>query len=432
MMFTQPVLKKLLLALVGLFACGVASAAEDSSAVIADKPAQRRATINTAPGAKPATVMVSPAAGTSAPAFRLGGVTAYPGFGLVMKSDSNISRVGDADPAKLSSKIAVLSPSLVLQAQMDADTYLLAYAADIARYSNSSPDNYVDQQFIGLAELGLSMRATLKIQPEYMIGHDDRGSTFGTPTVEPNTWHSTGLNGSFSYGAEEARGHVVLDLGYTAYQYQNNRTVTADYDKKLTSVGGTIYFRVQPKTSLLANAKLTNISYKQIGPIPDGNEQRFLVGVKWEATAQTTGEVKIGQLQKKFDSIFPSYTGGSWEGDVRWSPVSFVNVDLVSSRQTNETTLLGSSTILLSNSGANVAFDLSDRVTLHAKGYRSKEDFVGANRVDHTNTWGLKVEYNFRSWLVFSTEYTNSAKTSNDALNDYSRNIFMLSVRTVL
>lgn len=369
---------------------------------------------------------------SAAPVIQLGGVSAYPGLSVIEKSDSNIFRLPGADSTKRSSMITVLSPSVVLQAEKATDTYSLAYNADIGRYSNSSADNYVDQKFIGLAELGLTTSSTLNIQPEYLIGHDDRGSTFGTATTEPSVWHSSGLSGTFSYGAEEARGHVVLDLGYTDRQYMNNRTETIAYDKKLTSVGGTFYFLVQPKTSLLVSAKHTGISYKQTGSILNGNEQRLRVGVKWEATAQTSGEVQIGQVQKKFDSTWQTYTGGSWEGAVRWSPVSYVNVDLISSRQPSETTLAGSSTILVSNSGMNAAYDLNDRVTLHANGYQLKEDFVGASRVDHTKTFGLKAEYKLRSWLIGGAEYTNSAKTSSNPLNDYKRNIFMLSVRSVL
>ena len=399
-MFKKFELKSLMLAMAGLFVCGVASAAADED--------------------------------SSAPAYRIGGVTIYPGMGIVLMSDSNISRLPDAAPNRRSSKVMVLSPSVALQARKNAHVFSLDYIADIGRYSNSSADNYVDQQFIGLAELGLTTRSTLKIKPEYEIGHDDRGSTFGTPTAEPNTWHSTSLDGSFSYGAEEARGQAVLDLGYIDHQYQNNRAVTIAYDKTLTSVGGTIYFRVQPKTSLLMHAKHTDISYKLTGSLLSGKEDRYMVGVKWEATAQTTGEVKIGQLQKKFDSTLPSYSGGSWEGDVRWSPVSYVNVDMVSSKYPSESTLAGSSTILISNSGANVAYDLNDRVTLHANGYRMKEDFVLANRADHTNTYGLKAEYKFRSWLIAGADYTSSAKSSSISLNDYKRNIFMLSLRSVL
>jgi hypothetical protein len=87
---------------------------------------------------------------------------------------------------------------------------------------------------------------------------------------------------------------------------------------------------------------------------------------------------------------------------------------------------------LVSMSGANFAYDLNDRVTLHANGYQTFEEFVGADRLDRTNSFGLKAEYKFRSWLLGGVEYTSNVKTSSDPLNDYTRNIFMLSLRTVM
>ena len=42
------------------------------------------------------------------------------------------------------------------------------------------------------------------------------------------------------------------------------------------------------------------INYKSNLSTLDGNEQRVMIGAKWEATAQTSGEVKVGQLKKKY------------------------------------------------------------------------------------------------------------------------------------
>ena len=400
-MVSQFELKTSLLLLAGLFVFGTAAAAE-----------------------------IDPAA----PAIDFGGFSLYPGLGLAEKSDSNILRLNDADPNKKSSRITILSPSVDMRAKQSGNEYSLDYGADIGRYSNSSIDNYIDQRLLGLVNLGLSTRSTLNIQPEYKIGHDDRGTTYGgfTAMTEPNTWRSSGLKGSFAYGAEEARGQAVFDLGYNNRQYQNNRTVTTAYDRKLTKIGGTFYLRVQPKTQLLVNAKHTGISYADSASLLSGNELSLMVGVKWEASAQTSGEVRAGQLRKSFDTTYPTYTGGSWEGNVRWTPVTYINVDALTSRQPVETTLTGSSAIMVSNSGANVGYDLNEQLTMNVNGYQMKEDFVGAGRNDTTKIFGLKAEYKFRSWLVGAAELTNSKKTSSDPLNDYKRNIFMLSLRTVL
>jgi hypothetical protein len=370
-----------------------------------------------------------------APVIRLGGVSAYPGIGLTERHDSNITQATDSGGSpRISSSVAVLSPALVVETEQAANKYSFTYSADIGRYSSSSADNYADHHYLGLAEFGLSSSAILKLQPEYLIGHDDRGSTFETNLVpEPNKWHSTLLLGTFDYGAEEARGHLVVDMGYTAIKYQNNASVTDAYSRKLTSAAGTLYVRVLPKTSLLVNAKHTGISYDDPVSTLSGNEQMLRAGVKWEATAQTSGEIKVGKLQKNFDSSSATqYSGGSWEADMNWSPVPYVNVDLSTSKEATETTLLGSSAIMLSNTGANLSYELNDRITLRANGYQLKQDFVGASRSDSTNTFGLKAEYKIRKWLIGGAEYSNSVKSSNDANNDFKRNIFTLSVRTAL
>lgn len=367
-----------------------------------------------------------------APVVRFNGVSAYPGVKLTGKSDSNIAQLPDDDPGKISSNVVVLSPALVLEGERAASKYSFTYSADLGRYSNSTADNYADHQLLGLAEFNLSSSSTLKIQPEYLIGHDDRGTTFGATTSEPNLWHSTLLLGAYDYGAEEARGHLVVDMGYTDIKYQNNPDTTLFYNRKLTSAGGTLYVRVLPKTSLLVNAKHTGISYKS-NPDLSGNEQLLRAGVKWEATAQTSGEIKVGKQRKNFDSnLSTPYSGGSWEADVLWSPVPYINVDIVTSKEANETTLASSSAMILSNTGAQLTYDLNDKITLTANGYQLKQDFVGYPRSDKTNTFGLKAEYRLRRWLIGGAELSNSAKTSNEAGNDYKRNIFMLSVRTAL
>ncbi len=368
---------------------------------------------------------------STAPAYRFNGVTTYPGLGVVLKNDSNILRLNDADPNKISSRVTILSPSVLFQSKQDANVYSLSYNADLGRYSSSSADNFTDQKVLGQAELGLSSRANLNIEPVFQIGHDDRGSTYAT-TLVPNIWHSAGLTSSFAYGAEAAMGKTIVDIGMTDRKYQNNRTVTTAYDRKLSNVAATFFWRALPKTSLLVNVKHTGIAYSDPTSVLNGNELYLLAGAKWEATAQTTGEFKVGQLKKKFDKSFPSYSGASWEGIVRWSPLSFVNVDFITYKQPVETTLTGSSAIMVGSSGADVSYRLNEQLTLHTNGYQLKEDFIGAGRNDSTNTFGFKAEYKIRSWLIGGAEYTHSAKTSTNPLNDYKRNIIMLSVHSVL
>lgn len=384
-----------LLLVSGLMVCGLANAAEESAA----------------------------------PSFKLGNVDVIPGLGVAVMNDSNIYRQTNAT----ASTISVVSPSVVFKADKEELTTSLAYLVDIGSYTKDTADNYVDQKVLGEAAFELNSRNTLKFTPSYVIGHDARGSTFGAATTEPNKWSGAGVGAVWNYGAEEAMFRSVLDVGYDARSYDNNRAVTTAYDKTLTTVAGTAYFRVMPNTSLLLHAKNTGINYKDSTSLLDGGEQRLMAGLKWDASAQTTGEIKVGQLQKKYSSSTnTATTNTSWEGLVSWSPLSYLSVDLNSSKAPVETTLANTKAINVSNTGLTVNYDLNDRVTFIANGSQVKEEFVGVARSDSTDNYGVKAEYKIRNWLIGEAGYTSSTKTSNAANADFKKAIFSVGIRSAL
>ena len=84
----------------------------------------------------------------------------------------------------------------------------------------------------------------------------------------------------------------------------------------------------------------TDIDYLLSNP-NSGREIRYYAGVTWEATAATTGTVKLGRLERKFDGGQPKFTGPSWEAAVFWSPRTYSKFDLYTARFTTEASGLG-------------------------------------------------------------------------------------------
>ncbi len=370
--------------------------------------------------------------GSDAPVLRSGGVDIYPGFALAEKSNDNLFK---SDIRKKSSMITVLSPSVLMQAQSGANIYSLAYKADLARYAQSTADNYDDQNLSANAELAFSSRATLLITPQLKLGHDDRGSTYSAPTATPNKWDNTGLAGSFTYGSEESIGRIQLDADAYSIRYRNNRTVTSVFDRDMSDVGGTFYYRVSPKVYAFAQLTDTRISYVDTAATLSGKEQRILLGATWKATAQTSGSFKAGQLHKKFDFAGrPDFTGTSWEGSVRWSPREFARVDWITGRKSTESTGVGDF-VWLTNNALDLGYDLSEQTTLHLNAGWLTEDFAQSGRSDSTNFYGFKADYRLRKWLVLGAEYSHAVKTSTGFTGvspNYTGNIFGVSIRSEL
>ncbi|MBY0579298.1 MAG: outer membrane beta-barrel protein [Burkholderiales bacterium] len=362
-------------------------------------------------------------------AVPLGPIQAYPSVGLALKSDDNIFM---SNANKKSSTIEVLSPIVKLVAQNRDDIYGLTYRADLGRYSSSSADNYNDQSLVGKADIVASTRAAFRLQPEYLLQHDPRGSTYGAGTAVPNRWREAGISGVFYYGSEGAKGRVEVAAGYHATKYLNNRNLTVAYDKKITDLGGTFFYRVMPKTSLLFEAKNSKIAYDLAGSTLNSNQRDLLVGAKWEATAKTTGDFRIGQVQKKYDSgTRSSFTGMGWNGLVQWDAKPYSRVTLDLSRMPVETTLAGSNFIWTTSSTADWAYDWNDRITSHLSYNQYSEDFKGLGLGTKTNNYGMGVDYRMRRWLKTSLNWANSVKTVNQAAYsnfNYDRNIVMLTL----
>lgn len=374
------------------------------------------------------------AAETGAAGIAWGPVSVYPSLGFAMENDDNIYL---SNIIRQSSVVNVVSPAVRFEAHHHGDIYALTYHADLGRYNSANNNNYNDQHLVGQFNVGLSMRAAIKLRPEYSLGHDPIGTTYGGFTSVPNRWRNTGISGVFGYGAENAKGRIELSAGTLITKYLNNRFLTYAYDKTTDNAGATFFYRVMPKTSLLFEASDTRYVYDSpTSLIPNNSVRNYLVGAKWEATAKTTGDFRIGQVQQRYDGgVIPNYTGTGWSGTIQWNPKTYSKVKLDLSRQPLQTTLVGTNLYLVTSSTVDWAYDLNSRFTSHLNYNRYTEDFGGLGLLTKNNSYGIGMDYRMRRWLKTSLSWTNWSKTANQiAFNyfDYNRNVVMLTLTGTL
>jgi hypothetical protein len=359
----------------------------------------------------------------------VGPLMAYPGVNFVAGHDDNLFY---SNLNKRGSSLTVLSPYVTLEGKPGPHKFDLTFQVDDGRYYNSTADNYTDYGLLGRGELVFSGRAGLKLRAEARHGHDPRGSTDRAVTGSPDEYDNSGVDGVFAYGAPGAQGRIEVDAGYYKRDYTNNRATTAASDHSTSQLGGTFYWRVMPRTELLFNAGQRWINYDQSTSTQDSTETRLYVGAKWEATAKTTGYVKVGQLKKDFKTAGqPSDSFGSWDLGVRWSPLTYSVVDLLSSKQTNESTGVGNA-IVSSIYSATWTHAWNSRLRSTALARYQTDDFSGATRADKTEAYGLRLDYEFRRWLKFGGAYTYTNRNSNVNTVEYNRNLWLLTVGATL
>lgn len=376
-------------------------------------------------------------------AIPVGPMFLYPALEVAVMRDSNIA-IQPAATAQ-SDTIGYLRPSVRLEAQQGVNIYSLGYRGDYGRYNSSSADNFENHELAGIANMTLDARNHLTARLQYLDRVDPRGTLNLVATPTPNHYREPGVSGLYTYGAEGAQGRLELAGGYFDRRYLNNRFATAQLDHARTDYGGTFLLRVQPKTYATFNLKQSKFAYKApTSTTLDSAETSLLVGVRWDATAATSGRFALGQQKKKFGNAGTvagnqDFSGSSWEGGVTWKPLTYSSVDYNTYRRTSESTGLGNFSITLTHQvGWTHAW--GSRVTSILTGLYSNDQFSnapvaaigGASREDTNKSAGLRVIYNMRRWLNMGADYTFSTRDSNDVNFKYNRNQYMLFVAATL
>jgi len=373
----------------------------------------------------------------------VGPLFAYPELEIATKRDSNIAIV--PDDRRKADTIWYLRPSVRLEAKQGVNLYDVTYRGEYGRYNSQKTDNFNNHDISARADLTFDARNNLKLGLQYQDKVDPRGTLNLAATPTPNEYRQSNLTGLYTYGAEDARGKLELQGGYMDKGYVNNLSSTSVLDHSETAYGGTFLWRLQPRTYATFNLKQTVFDYKDDAPLHlDSKNTYALVGLRWEATAATSGKFALGNVQKKFDAAGidigrQNRSGLAWEGAINWKPRAYSSVDVMTQRAPTDSTGLGDFTI---NETYQVMWThaWTTRISSHLTGGYSTDKFSrapvaaigGTDRQDTNRSAGLKLTYSLQRWLKAGVEYLYNVRDSNDNNFDYKRNQLMIFVSGTL
>lgn len=366
---------------------------------------------------------------SGAAGFPVGPLTVTPGINLAQGYNDNLLLTPSN---RTSSAFTVVNPYVKAEAKSGPNKYDATLSLANGRYWDSSDNNYTNYSLIGNSAMVFDGRTGLKLRAEFRHAIDPNGTTDRPVTKRPDQYNSYGLDGVFRYGAPGAQGRIEIDAGAFARRYTNNHSTTDVANRNTWQAGGTFFWRVMPRTEILIQARHTDIHYTDFSPPPtlSSTENRYYIGLKWEATAATTGTIRLGHVNKNFDSSArKDYSSFGWDAGVRWSPLTYSVFDFVTAKTPTEATGVGDAVV---SSIYTVTWNhaWSSRLRTQAlAGYR-KDNFLDSSpyRLDKTSSFGAKVSYDFRRWLVFGAEYTHANRESTLSFDEYKRNLFQLTV----
>ena len=348
-----------------------------------------------------------------------------PYLGVAVGHDDNVLLTRDN---QRSSTYYNVSPGLKFDARDATKVFQLNAQTQIGRYVDSKEDNYVDHTVDAQFDAAFDRRNFLRLGLQYLRGHDPRNSTDRGIGPTPDKFRLTSPSATYAFGAPGAAGRIELYYTGTDRRYLNNRATTAAFDRTGQELGGAFYARLAPKTYFVVEARSNDFSYRQTGSLLNSDERRYFGGISWEATAATTGTIKVGRLEKRFDSNLPSFSSTAWEALVTWAPLTYSRFDFYAGRTTNEVTAVGVGNFIVSDTaGVTWTHSWNSVLSTAVLARYQKDEYQGFERNDDVKSIGFKVGYRFRRWLTLGAEYTHTQRDSDRSLFEYDKNFYLLT-----
>jgi len=348
--------------------------------------------------------------------------------------DDNIFR---SEKNTKSSQVTVINPIIAVQMGRANVKTELSYGLTKSIHYSSRQDDAIDHVVNLDVNADLSSRLQTSFGASYSKLHDARGSTFSGTAVAgvatPDKYHDSALHATLGYGL---RGRIDLSGGYDRKRYDTNRFRTAGRDLDTMDGGVSFSFPIMSKTKAVVEARYSKINYKALAITGnlDSNEQRYFGGFDWDATAKTSGSLRVGYLRKHFKDAANAGTGNlSWELGMEWQPLSYSTVSLNTEATTNETDGLG--TFIKTKSGSiSWNHGWSSRLSHTLSGSYSQNRYIGAAvaRKDNLVSLGASLDYQMWRWLNIGASYDYSNRNSNVANSSYKNNVVALNIQATM
>ena len=365
-------------------------------------------------------------------AFDFGAVKFIPTMKLTQSVNSNIYSQPTNEE---SDSITNFEPVLQFLAEKNTSSLAFTYSGDFGNYWDNSDDNYADHTFSIDAAASPTDLFSFDLGASVGRRHDNRGegSSEGqnfTSRREPDEYDINDVNVLVGIGRPNAMVGFEFEAGRTDIDYTTNESETRFRDRDESSVAGRIYIQASGKTRVFAEVTSKEFEYETpplLGSLLDSEQQGFSVGATWDITGKTSGSVKVGSVDKEFDTGGSSDDFTNWDVNIVWSPRTYSHVFLSSSQDARETNGTGAF-IEVSNTSVTWQHGWSDRTrSIVSVGVGSSE-YAGDTRSDDDSSFSVGLDYDWHRWITVGASITRTDRDSNVAAFDFDRNIFAVSL----
>lgn len=335
-------------------------------------------------------------------------------------------------------------PKIQAWLQNGNSTYSASVQIQDFAYKDSSDDSFTDKQANLDIHHEFNARNTLNLNAEWYDGHEQRGTGLTEGGIanlidEPVELETTRYGGDYTFGGDTSKGRLQLGYQFLDNDYQNFREQTQYRDREADTLNGIFFWKLGPKTDLLAEVRYIETEYdttRQSDPAGslDSEETNYYLGVKWDATAKTSGSIRLGTYDREYDSSGRKDDDGfSWEVDVDYKPRSYSNINFGTRRFSQETNGLGNA-INTEEYTIGWDHDWSGRSSTRVGFLLADDDYEGSRRQDDRTEFEASYRYAVKRWFDVGGGYRYEERDSNSRTNplDYDLNVYFIEAQLSL
>jgi polysaccharide biosynthesis protein VpsM len=297
-------------------------------------------------------------------------------------------------------------------------------------------DDYEDGSANGQLSWLATRRGRLDLRAGFQRGHDpfgiNRTEDASVRDTQLDIWNSGQAGMLFHYGAPEATLNAEVGLLVLEKTYQTNEAATRFLDYTSTSMQYTLFYNLSPKTATLFDFVRTNVVFDEsFGAVDDrsGDEYRVRTGLRWLATAKTSGDVRVGMFQRQFENSTFTEQGLDWEAGIQWAPRARTLLDLDAARGSQESYRADTRVNITRTISAGWKQYWGVKTSSQLTVARTTTEFVGLGRRDTLYNARVGVDYALNRLLSAVLSVDSFMRDSNEPTSEFDRFGAYLGVR---
>ncbi len=291
------------------------------------------------------------------------------------------------------------------------------YSPEYIMYSGYSKHGHWNHKAEGLIQLNLNSGLSFDL---ITLFHDKEEIAGNGVTDTLYRYNDSLIDFITTYDPPSSR--LELQFAYSNYALDYKDTVVSYRDRRDNSFGLSAFYKFWPKTALFAEYNYTDIDYVS-GSIFDNIEKRYYAGAKWDITAKTSGTLKLGYIEKDFESsTLSDQDGFSIELQTQHHLTSKRTLQVLGYRKFQESDLINASSFLSTGINIGLSQQFAEKWSGTLNAFYEMNEYNEVNRDDDVYGFGPAIRFEPRKWMFFDLGYYYTRNGSNVTFYDYDIN----------